>query len=308
MSTKIKVQHYVPQSYLRRFSIQGKQDYLHCFDKFKFKKFRVNSKNICCETYFHDTSEDVDQQIEKNLRYLESLWKPTCDKLVSTQDVTRLTSNDRKLIAYFVATQLVRTKKWRQELQSLPLQLAEGIRQMAEKLPQEKWSGDLKSGMELEQLMLKKLATDEEVIKNLHISTLEDIPEYVDIICNKKKWILFVNRTAIPFWCSDHPITRNNPINDSPYGSLGISCKGVEIHCPLSPNLSLCICDSTMYYSWPSKFEISDVQDIELQNSLQVYWSTRFVFSNQGDFSLAERIIRDDPSLATIDGKRTLVD
>lgn len=304
-NARIKVQHYVPRFYLRGFSIQGRQHHLYCFDKSNLRMSKRNIKNVGCENYFYDISEDVDQQIEKNLSYLESLWKPTCDKLVSTQDVSRLTSDERKLMAYFVATQLVRTRKWRQVLfKDLPLQVAQGIRQMAEKLPWEERFRELRGGMEVEQLMWEKLATDEEARKGLHISCLEDIPEYADIICNKRKWILFVNRTAMPFWCSDHPITRNNPINASPWGSLGILCKGVEIHCPLSPNISLCICDSAIYYSWPNKLEISDVQDIELQNSFQVCWSARYIFSNQGDFSLAERMIKDNPSLGDIDRKR----
>lgn len=307
VNPKAKRQHYVPRFYLQGFSVQGKQHHLYCFDKLKLRTSKQNIKNMGCENYFYDTSEDVVQQTEKNLSYLESLWKPTCAKLVSTRDVSRLTFDERKLMAYFVATQLVRTRKWRQVLKGLPLGFAEGIRQMAEELPQEKRFRELREGIEVERLMLKKLATDEEAIKDLHITSLEDIPEYVYIICNKRKWILFVNHTAMPFWCSDHPITRNNPINPSPYGSLGILCKGVEIHCPLSPDISLCICDSTMYHSRPSKFEINDVQDIELQNSFQVCWSARYIFSNQNDFSLAERMIKYDPSLAHIDRERMSV-
>ena len=299
---KAKRQHYVPAFYLRSFSIKGKQHHLYCFDKSNFLKAKRNIKNLCCESYFYDTFEDIDQQTEKAFSYQESVFKNAYDKLNETQDLSSLTSDEKKRIAYFVTTQELRTKKWRQVLKNLPRQFGEGISQMAAKLPQGKWSEELRAGLKLEQLMYKKLANDEEAIKALHISTLEDIPEYVNIICNKWEWIIFVNRSAMSCWSSDHPVTRYNPIDLRPRGNLGLLCPGIEIYFPLNPKLSLCIRNPIQNLSTflPKKYEVSDIRGIRFLNSLQVSQSVRYILSNQSDFSLAESMIKDSPPLSDV--------
>src|SRR5690606_12590554 len=54
--TKPKNHHYVPQSYLRRFSFDETQ--VHVFDKFTRRSFPTNVKNVASETYFHDVPEE----------------------------------------------------------------------------------------------------------------------------------------------------------------------------------------------------------------------------------------------------------
>jgi len=299
MNARIKVQHYVPRFYLESFSISGKRHHLYYFDKDSLLKAKINIKNVCCEHYFYDTSKDIAQQIEKTLSYQESAFKSVYNKLIATQDLISLTNDERKAIVSFVATQELRTLKWRRALREIPQQIEEAIKQMAEKLPQEKRSGKLKERLELEQLMLKRFAKDKEAIKSLHISTLEDIPEYVDIIHNKFEWILFVNRTAMPFWSSDHPVTRYNPIDRRPRGNLGLLCPGIAIHFPLNPKLTLCVRNTVqnLSSSLPKKYEVSDIRFINLLNFLQVTQSVRYILSSQNDFSFAEGIIKDNPNL-----------
>lgn len=305
MHARIKVEHYVPRFHLESFSIRGKRHHVYCFDKSSFLKAKRNVKNLCCESYFYDTFEDVAQQTERAFSCQESAFKNVYDKLVATQDLISLTNDERKAIAYFVTTQELRTVKWREVLRGLTRQLKEATRQMAEKLPREKQLGEVKGRLELEQSMLGKFANDKEAIKSLHISTLEDIPEYVDIIHNRFEWILFVNRTAMPFWSSDHPVTRHNPIDLRPRGNLGLLCPGIEIYFPLSPKLTLRVRNPVQNLSsfLPGRHEISDIRDIKFLNSLQVRQSARYVVSNQNDFSLAEKIIKDDRLLSNVERK-----
>lgn len=305
MNARVKVQHYVPRFYLESFSIKGKRHHVYCFDKSSFLKAKRNVKNLCCESYFYDTFEDVTQQTERAFSCQESAFKNVYEKLVATQDLISLTNDERKSIAYFVTTQELRTVKWRRVLRGLTRQHKEAIRQMAEKLPREKRLGELKGRLELEQLMLEKFANDKEAIKSLHMSTLEDIPEYADFIHNRFEWILFVNRTAMPFWCSDHPVTRYNPIDLRPRGNMGLLCPGIEIYFPLSPKLTLCVRNPVQNLSslLPGRREVSDIRGIIFPNSLQVRQSVRYVVSNQNDFSLAEKIIEDDRLLSNVERK-----
>jgi len=111
MSNRIRAQHYIPRFYLRNFSIKGKEDYLYCFDKSKSKKFMVNVKNIGCESYFYDTCEDGEQQIEKAFCTIESLFNVPFANLVSMEDLSGLTPEEKTLMAWFVVTQELRTKE-----------------------------------------------------------------------------------------------------------------------------------------------------------------------------------------------------
>lgn len=116
-----------------------------------------------------------------------------------------------------------------------------------------------------------------------------------------------INNTPMPFWTSDHPVNSFNPVGAKPYGNPGLLCKGIEIHFPLSPKIVLSFCDPTTYELLPSRYEIKDIQSVIFENWLQVAHSTRYLFSNINDFTLAERILRDNPSLREIDRKRIQV-
>ncbi|HTU91364.1 MAG TPA: DUF4238 domain-containing protein, partial [Gemmataceae bacterium] len=54
---KRKRQHYVPQSYLRRFCKDGQQ--LFAFDKTNRKSVQTSVANVALEHYFYDMPEDL---------------------------------------------------------------------------------------------------------------------------------------------------------------------------------------------------------------------------------------------------------
>ncbi len=294
MSRKIKLQHYVPRFYLHSFSIHGKEDFLYCFDKSKSSSFVVNIRNIASETYFYDTANEVTQRIEKMFSEAESLFKPVHEKIVLSEDLGSLTSEEKLSLACFVVTQELRTKERRETQKDM-------IRQLKERLAKEELSKELQ-----ERLRLEELET-EEGIKAFHLSTLKNAPLYTDIVL-QMKWRLFINRTPMPFWSSDHPVNRFNPVDAKPYGNLGLLCRGIEIHFPLSPKLTLSMCDPSMYDLLPSKYEIDDIQNTVFLNWLQVCFSTSYVFSDTDDFSLAKEIVRANPSLRELNRKRVSVD
>ena len=290
MGNKIKLQHYVPRFYLDNFAIKDKGHFLYCLNKSTSRSFIVNSKNIASETYFYDTPQDVKQQTEKALSHFEASFEDVIKKLIVCQDISALEAKERLYLAYFVATQEVRTREHRAVLEDMHKQTIDAL-----------------SKRGVPSVSIKKLELTEEEIKLWHISSFEDVPDYAEIISNMK-WILFLNRTSMPFWCSDHPVNRFNYIAQKPYGNLGLLCKGIEVHCPLSPIISIVMCDLNTYHLLPGKSDLHDIRNIEFLNWLQVYYSTRYIFANNSDFSLAKKIIDNDPSLGKIDRKRLLVD
>ena len=171
------------------------------------------------------------------------------------------------------------------------------MKQAKERLYKETLTDEFK-----ERYGIDKWDTEEE-IKALHLSIFKNVPQFAEILL-QMKWILFINRTPMPFWSSDHPINRFNLVDAKPYGNLGLLCKGIEIHFALSPNVILSFCDPLIYKLLPNRYEIKDIQNVIFENWLQVAHSTGYIFSNDNDFSLAEKILRDNPSLRDINRKR----
>jgi hypothetical protein len=290
MSDKIKIQHYVPKFYLRNFSVKGKRPKLYCLDKTKLTESLTNITNVACEGYFYDGIGDVGQVNEKALSQLETKFRTPYRKVVEQQDFACLDAHEKWLLAAFIVTQELRTKEHREELRDMIKQTILRIK--------EKFNTD-RLPREFEQ------AQDDEYVKALHLSTLSDVPEYVAIVTRGMKWLLLLNETDTPYWTSDHPVNRYNDINTG-LGTLGLLSRGVEIHFPLSPRLSICFCDPEASRGFPDKYS-ADARIVEFLNHLQVKGSTRWVFSNRSGFSLAHTMLAENPLLADVHRKRCVV-
>jgi hypothetical protein len=288
MTDKIILQHYVPRFYLKNFSFKKEKGHLvNCFDKVLLKKFTVDIRKIGCEKQFYDTSFDTEQVIEKRLGQHESKFNVVCDKIIKTEDLESLSEEERKTTAFLIASQWLRTREQREIIQ-------DGIKQLTERLSKEKLSASLEN-------RLKKAATDESV-KMMHLQTINETPEYVEILLDMK-WVLLKNKTDSPYWTSDNPVTLYNPMNLSPYGNLGLVCRGIQLFFPLNSTVSICLCDPTSYV-FPQRYEVKDIQNIIFQNHLQVKYSTRHIITTEGDFSLADKMIKNNPELGDINRKR----
>jgi hypothetical protein len=121
------------------------------------------------------------------------------------------------------------------------------------------------------------------------------------------KWILIENKSKFPFWTSDNPVTKYNSINHYPYGNLGLTKIGIEIHFPINPKLCLIICDPISFKSEPNKKMTKDYRNIIRERDLQVRDSTRFVFSNENNFNFAKMMLKEKPSLGDPNRKRVKV-
>lgn len=294
MNTKIKIQHYVPRLYLDSFVIKPKKHSVYCYDeKTKSKAFVTSTKNIACESYFYDTPGEQEQRIEKALSMIESSFDPIYRKMLTSKDLKSLTSIEKQTIAFFVMTQELRTREHRELMKDM-------WKQAKERLYEEKLTDEFK-----EQYGIDTWGT-EDGTKALQLSMFKNIPDYAEILL-QMKWILIINRTPTPFWTSDHPINRFNPIDMRPYGNLGLRSKGIQIHFPLSPKIVLSFSDPSTYDFFGEILETKDIQNVIFENSLQVTHSTRWVFSNSNDFTLADKMLRENPQLRDTNRKRIRV-
>ena len=102
------------------------------------------------------------------------------------------------------------------------------------------WLSDKQLSEEFDK-EIKEVNTEEGIrrlqlgsIARLLLADNEEVNMLLDL-----KWSILENNTTIPFWTSDHPIVRYNPIDFSPYGNLGTLCRGIQIFFPLTPKLGI---------------------------------------------------------------------
>lgn len=280
MGDKVRIQHYVPRVYLKNFSIfNGKEHYIWVFDKENDKIFQTNIKEIAFEEEFYDKINE-DQVTENILRDIETRFGKAIVSLIDQKDISQLSKEDLEDIAEFITLQMIRTKEDRLSFEQIPKQFLEKFPKLGDKLK-----------AEVDQAMEK-----ESIRKNHNRLIMEARGMFKEII-KGMKWILVINKTTFPYWSSDNPVVEYNSMNHAPYGNLGLTTLGIEIHFPINPKLNLIICDPVSFQSEPNKKVARDFRNIIRERDLQVRYSTRFVFSNENNFNFARSMLKENPEL-----------
>ena len=238
----------------------------------------TNIQNIGGETYFYNTKSDTNQIIENTLGKLESKFNASYQKLVQTENLGRLIEKEKEWITFFITTQLLRTRVYRDVLESMRLQMKEFFKNKM---------------LSLEFVDNLKELDEPEFVKKNHIKLMMTFPrEFVPVLM-KMKWVLAVNKTDLKLWTSDHPITLSNPLDTGPWSGLGIKSTGIQIHFPLSSSLVLFLVDPQVYNYRSNKLILTDKRNILNENWLQVLWSRRHLFSNTNDFDIASKMLKE---------------
>ena len=90
MSPALRIQHYVPQFYLRQFAQKKRKNYyIKCFDKTQLKSFVANINRIACEAYFFDPPKS-NPSTEKWLARLEKRFAKSYYRLIQHQELKKL--------------------------------------------------------------------------------------------------------------------------------------------------------------------------------------------------------------------------
>ena len=285
------MQHYVPQVYLRNFSFDKKHDeyFVYCFNKTSLKTFPENISKVACERYFNDIEGDDDQSIEHLLGKFEGAYAGVFRKIVRKQNLNCLNRDERTTLAFFFAIQYYRTKEQRVSFQAVANYIKEWLTQQCS-------SESLREDLDA--------CCQETALKEGHLTILMDaVPEMVQRLLTMK-WILCKNITTMPFWTSDNPVVMDNSADNKYERYLGYNCPGIEMYLPLNSKYCLTICDPEKYHVMPDVMETNSVQNVIYNNSLQLMYSTRFVFSDSADFSYAENFLGRKPDYKNINRQR----
>lgn len=303
-----KRQHYVPQFYLKRFSVDGQSVFV--FDKFQQKVFRTNVYNIANEKYFYDfpvgdvngRGEDV-QLVENALAQIEGDYSVAIDNIL--QRVHRkpggkvLESSRREGMSYFIALQATRTREYRVVQTQLVEKGAEAISRKAGRSQQDQY---------------RIQANADYVSLQQSLSMFGPVVQAIAHTLYEHIWLIGINRTEQPLYTSDAPVARRAHKKD-PYGIIsyaGFGSEGIEIALPITPQYILILCEAKFHRHMADKNDRAIILDnpefIKYYNSLQVAQSYRQIYCPSDSFDLAKEMCESHPGLCNPNRDRIVVE
>jgi len=253
---KNKRQHYVPQHYLKGFS-QDRES----FYRYNLKNRESSQKSIkksCQISYFYG------EELEKVLQIFENEQPPVLYKLIETQNLESLTSDDFYHIYLFLLLQYTRTED--SKILS---------NKMFENIVSKFLKPMLKSNKELEEKGYTKEYIDSCDIQcsDFFKIGMQAAIEGVESISDLES-ILIINNTDKNFICSDAPIVLYNYKKIKNKSTTGFQSMGLQIFCPLTENILLLLINKNIYdlkKDNSSRILINDDSDVDSINKLQIF-------------------------------------
>jgi hypothetical protein len=332
--SNVKNQHYVPQSYLKSFT--DSQEKIYVFDKFEQKCFSSNVKNVASERYFYDfpQSENIqsrEQTMEKLFSQLEAkasqmmshLYKKiqgilslkNQGKAYSVQAITQSQKVDLSLL---IAIQAFRTKEFRllstellQKMQPsiinmLDYELSQHINRFESEnfiSLDESFISEIKGTKINECLaMLSSLQQDASSVLQAKF-ILKYYAELSKALLNHI-WLIGINDTEELLLTSDHPVVKHQLESQN---LSGYSSEGIEVVFPLNSKLVLILFEKDYFKQYchlDGKLFPLTRENIIHYNSLQVFYSYRFVFSQENNFQLVQNICQEYPDVCSSNRER----
>lgn len=278
---KVKKQHFVPQFYLKNFTDSKHRIYV--FDLVKGESFSTSTKNIAHQEYFYDYEPldrftGIKQTIEKALAGSESKAAEMLRKLsalLEANDLSSLTESDYRELADHILTQHKRTPEHRM----LTTQLIEKQRQLKAKGASDE--------------VIKELALEGETydpqFQQIYELTDSQVLNDIEGLCDQY-WVFWSNKTQHNFYTSDHPVVGHFDTEER-----------FEIYFSITPKFSISIFFKHHFPHFASKHQkINELQDPELvkfYNKVMVMYCGRQVYNAEDDFRLAEKIVKETPTL-----------
>ncbi len=308
-------QHTVPKFLLKNFT-KDKKHRVWVYDKHTGARFRTNARNITAERGFYDLSIEglPGASLEPSLQRIEDRAAPLLQEIVRQKNIAFIKEESRAVLGLFFAVLFVRTKEHRLRFENLGRLIQDRLRQMNA-------SGELLQSFDSDDDE-SKLAG----LRDLVLLVPQFAPHFLD-----KHWALFEAPPGLCMYTSDNPVTLHNELDLSPYGNIGLAVRGIEIYIPLASTLTLALlCPSVAapFLQGAANFRLLDRlspglaegqlknpafarafctaletgspfrlidENVTMLNSLQVMYSSRFVYSEDDQFSLVETMIRDNP-------------
>ncbi len=301
MATESKKHHYVPQSILKRFSINREEKQIYVFNKQLGKDYISSIVDCGSENKYNTIKTEFGEiNLEGLYQKIDDLYPVITKKIIDLGTLKGLDLEDFYSIALVVANQLKRTKINRSTLDYINKELYESTNQILEKLNRKESS-------------YKRLSSEE--IKTISIFGSFNLENEIKTLLDKGIYLI-KNKSETPFILSDCPVIMHNSFK---YAGIGISEKGIEIYLPISPDYIIGFSCKTLIGKLEQSeqfgilqsdglkmlksiredipFEVSNKEHIEFYNQQQLLNSYRFIYSNNNDFSLEHETISAIPQV-----------
>lgn len=243
--------HYVPQFYLKNFSISGKTGSIFAYKR-GARPFVVSINKIAAKNdlyiYTDKNTGKKSDEIEKMFSWLESLAAPIIDKINSGTSLLELSNKEHNILSEFIAYLYVRNLGFREKQKNL---ISAGLKIQMEFLARDdelfnKLANDTgcTSKEEIKKLQKQILNFDEHFhigwgnknndyfLKQALSLALEISPKLF-----YKDWHIIDNQTSRIFITSDNPVILMRPPNLPPYYGSGIINSHIVV--PISPTKAI---------------------------------------------------------------------
>ena len=241
-----KIQHYVPQYYLRSFI--GERDMLYVVDRPREKFFRVPTKKVGGELYFNLINvKGVDPfAVEKALSEMEGIVAPCLERVKATKSLAD--EKDRSGVMNLMAAVSIRNPKQRAAIDGIVNQIGQAMEAaiFETKERYDAYTGSMRSqGKETKETFEEAQAISKNTpgrfkgTQEFHvINELQFHDHYVRGYEQRKWQMLVASEGPGGFVTSDHPVCLRW-CDGQDHGNPGIAVQGTEVIFPLSPQLVL---------------------------------------------------------------------
>jgi len=292
--------HYVPQGYLRAFTIEGENSLVWEYDKNtgEISRHPKSVRNICSEHHYYaqkrkngsidnESMEDAFHEIEEKIpRVIKNITLPSTGQKVILND------EERVILSFFTAIQLFRVPNFREGIEKMHRKIVEIT--LSQIVANDKQNGSLP--LEVEELYERGgIKIDIE-----HFVSLEPMVNLAKEGCTRlleKAWHFAAPADGMSFITSDNPIYYQTPeeYRDQVGAYLGPLHPFSEVTIPLRKDLLLIFRPSIK--RTPKQYELLnctsvqlDKQDTKNINKRTALAAARYVYSCERSEALARMV------------------
>jgi hypothetical protein len=302
--TTARKHHTVPESLLHQFVTPDNPEQVHVYDKqhrVTFPPVSISDAGAKRDFYALGSGE-LRVSWEPAFQRLDDRLAEVLRELTACENLAQVDAAIQADIPVLVATQLLRTRLQRTSVTDLAAQL-----------------NAIGEGLGIERIEFSD--TDARLV---HLLRLLGIQELADELGTKDIVLLQSANADNVLWISDNPVVLHNTF---PYGRVGVTAPGIEIYFPIGPKRCLALyCKSIgeqiresldpdhprprlsnrLYEDLLRGIDqgctvLISAEFVSFLNERQICQSSRFLYSSRPEFDLAERVLREQPSLGTIE-------
>ncbi len=220
-----KRQHFVPQLYLRNYSVNPNTLYLFNINLEEFIR-DASLKDQCSEKYYYGR----DLKIEKGLEVIESNAAQILSKIIAKNFLPKSFTNDHYNLMTFIVTLEGRSKY-------IALLNSEMIDSFTDHM-------NINHKEYMDSVTNNATLDKKELIETSLFTSLELIPISLDLGMH-----IFNNRTNCELISSDNPVVHYNKYCEdiTDFNNRGLASSGLQIFLPLSPRKLLHFYDTKIY-------------------------------------------------------------